>query len=335
MAPKRDKGLDKKVECPELPDGWYAIEKVYASGKYAGGTYLRYYSPCGTHKALASVKAAIKQIALDNGEDPEEAAREYDRKKREEKEEEQARKEEQGLGLKGEKRERYANQFRELHGKLDGPTVAHLPGWSAEAKFLPDCGQYEARYIDPEGRIWKLITDIEAMFGKLDELGEKLPDFELARASIEYDENGKPIQTARKNVKDVSELHQAEKPEKKKRKYASTFEYEDCPSLKVMKFDPSDAKSLKKHAAFGLASKGDLDELVTKALKTQEFLETRGFAAKTPLVYVAKTAKIKEDDKEKAAKKEKFVDYLRGLYYQRPADYRELACRGVLEDRCG
>jgi len=185
-----------------MPPGWKCVEKMYQSGANAGKTYIRFAN--GKHSNVLSLKAAIQLHAQDLGQDPAEAVRLYEKKKEERKEELAKLREERGH-LKGEKRQEAIDHFRGIHGKLDGATVVQLPGWKGESRVLENCGQISATYYDPEGRVFKLVNDIEAFFGTKMMQGEAIPDIAEARSKILYDEKGKPVNVARRgdNIEDV------------------------------------------------------------------------------------------------------------------------------------
>jgi len=65
----------------------------------------------------------------------------------------------------GEKRKEMIAKSRERFGELNGPLVLAFPGWKCRWDFLPDSGQTPKTFIAPDGREWKLLKDLECMFG--------------------------------------------------------------------------------------------------------------------------------------------------------------------------
>lgn len=180
-----------------MPPGWRAVEKKYISGQYAGQTYIRYASD--KHSSVGSVKKALELHAADTGQDLQVLLAEFETLKKQEAADKKKAAEEKGKFSK-EKREECLEFFRATHGNLTGAIVSALPGWTGESKVLEGCGQIMASYYDSNGTCFKLMKDIEAYFGNLMMQGksEELPDFEAARNSIKLDENGKPINVARR-----------------------------------------------------------------------------------------------------------------------------------------
>ena len=73
------KGTGKVVHFDGLPEGWEAVEKVYASGIYAGQTYLRFQSKDGRHKNVGSAKKVVNLDAEERDIDPAEAFAAYEK----------------------------------------------------------------------------------------------------------------------------------------------------------------------------------------------------------------------------------------------------------------
>ena len=82
MANASDKYSRERPPPFGLPPGWTCIERQYLTGNYVGRTYTRFSSHNGKHKHLLSVKAVVKQDAIDKGEDPEAALAEYNLKRK-------------------------------------------------------------------------------------------------------------------------------------------------------------------------------------------------------------------------------------------------------------
>eukprot|EP00931_Biecheleriopsis_adriatica_P073418 TRINITY_DN47702_c0_g1_i1.p1 TRINITY_DN47702_c0_g1~~TRINITY_DN47702_c0_g1_i1.p1 ORF type:complete len:408 (-),score=76.68 TRINITY_DN47702_c0_g1_i1:7-1191(-) len=258
-----------------LPPGWRAVEKEYKSGQYAGKTYIRYETD--KHKSVGSVKKAIELYAKDNGMDVDQMFEEYKEMQKKEAEEKNAR---EGKVSK-EKREEYIALFRAKHGQLSGALVTSLPGWRGESKLLENCGQLCATYYDPQGRVFKLMKDIEAYFGSLMAQGSTdLPDFAAAQAGVRLDEKGKPINAARQeNI--VEEFTQEKKSTKRKREYFERVVrdewYREVPQVRVLQ-GASDV--LKKEQI------PNADDLSNTEEQLRILMAQRHFDPNTPLLYV-------------------------------------------------
>jgi len=154
------------------------------TGNYVGQTYTRFSSNNGKHKHLMSVKAVVKQDAIDKGEDPEAAIDEYNQKRKIHQEEVSKVKEENREAegrFAGERREAAIQEFRRKCGKLDTAIVQAFPGWMTRFDWNPGSGQTHVTYRDDEGKEWNLLKDIEAMFGGKLLAGEDVSQF-IAKA---------------------------------------------------------------------------------------------------------------------------------------------------------
>lgn len=151
---------------PGLPEGWKAIEKTYGpESKYAGKTYLRYYSLDGKHKHITNGNKVITVHYESLGQDPKPHLEEYRRLQNEKQEanrvEQAAQKEK-----KGEERKELMPRFRAEFGALKGTDVFHFPGWRTKWQFQPKCNQVMITYVDPRGKGWKLLQELECEFQK-------------------------------------------------------------------------------------------------------------------------------------------------------------------------
>ncbi|CAE8638430.1 unnamed protein product [Polarella glacialis] len=179
-----------------LPAGWKAIERSYGpSAKSYGMTYIRYSSDCGAYKQLGSAKAVIKahcEAKKLNKKDSAEFIKEYDRVREEDKKRKETERESRGkMGV--EKREASVQIFQDKFGPLVGPVVFCFPGWTTRWEYSPNSYQTHVTYTDTEGTEWKLLKDLEAVFG-------------LRIASGEGDSISKMIQdaTARANKEEFA-----------------------------------------------------------------------------------------------------------------------------------
>eukprot|EP00933_Yihiella_yeosuensis_P053849 TRINITY_DN5214_c0_g1_i3.p1 TRINITY_DN5214_c0_g1~~TRINITY_DN5214_c0_g1_i3.p1 ORF type:complete len:394 (+),score=65.69 TRINITY_DN5214_c0_g1_i3:97-1182(+) len=295
MAPKA-KG--KEIPPPKgLPPGWKCIEKVYLSGTKAGQTYVRFDSADGKHKTVLTVPRCIRIHAEENGLDPDEELAKYEAAKEEKKANAAAEREKAGI-VKGQKREEAIDHFRSVHGPLDGATVMALPGWRGEGKLLENCGQVTAVYYDTDNRPWKLLKDIEAMFGtKMLAGATDLPDFDKARAEKDLDN------MARKNVVDKFEYSDTPKfARAKKRKTFSVIDdadYKPCTKLAVSKIDIDSSKKEKSSDEF----------------QTIDLLEKRAFSV-IELVNIGTEAQAND----------KLISNFAGIYYKMADNLHQKPC---------
>lgn len=281
------------VESPfGLPEGWKAIEKAYgANSKSAGGTYVRYESPQGGPPE-GSIGAAIKKHATDNGLNPDEALKAY-KKILQEKEAQKLREKEERAQF----RESRIQRFQDKYGPLNGATICCIPGWRGESKFLEVSGQISTRYYDPEGVAWSLVKDIEAMFGERMERGETIPDVDAARASVELDEFGKPVHSAR-SAENIVATFEISKGRKGKRVVREEDYVED--GLQVLALEQLRAKKVT--SAEALQNEGD---------EVRRRLQLRGLAADTAMLYVTKSDGGNGSER------------LSGMYYQKPGLFNQ------------
>lgn len=152
-----------------LPPGWHGIEKQYGpTSKFAGTTYVRFYTDDGRHKHVSSPRQLIQIHCEGTGEDADAMLAEYLRLQRARKdaEAEERKLEREARGkLGGEKREQTVQHFRDKFGELSGPIVCSLKGWTTRWHYQPQCGQVMVEYIDTDGFSWKLLKDLECAFG--------------------------------------------------------------------------------------------------------------------------------------------------------------------------
>jgi len=185
---------------PGLPPGWKAIERAYSqSSKSFGRTYIRYDSPSGKHKTLSSVKLCVQKDAEDKGLDVEKAVKEFERAQQEAKDAKQKEREEAGQ-MAGAKREEAVEAFRAKFGELNGATVAKLPGWHAESIYRETCGQTAVTYFSPEGKAYGTVKSVEAFFGMQVLAGREIDCIREARANVQVDDHGKPINEVRREI---------------------------------------------------------------------------------------------------------------------------------------
>lgn len=320
MAPKAMPGREIFVEG--TPKGWQAIEKVYGSGNYAGKTYVRWQGGIGNHRNVLSLKAALKLHAKDQGNDPDEAVRQYEQQKEEKKEAMAKAREEAGY-LKGQKREEAIAAFRKLHDPLTGAVVCSLPGWRGESKLLEGCGQLCARYYDDEGRVYALLKDIEALFGMKLQAGEPIPDIEAARSNVQVDERGRVVNVARTEniVEELSYIAPREDARKRRKTHA--------PALR--RATPEDYQELADFAVVRLPKGGGSQALRARGFEDAEAVERmaeeiraklvgRGFD-QAELVYVMGG---RADGTEQLVRN--LVVVLGGIYYQRSEEFDDHPC---------
>mmetsp|Transcript_120699 Transcript_120699/g.301145 ORF Transcript_120699/g.301145 Transcript_120699/m.301145 type:complete len:394 (-) Transcript_120699:33-1214(-) len=315
MAPKAAATKGTIIPYEGLPPGWEAIEKPYLSGIYAGTTYIRFQTKDLRHKSVGSLKKAIQIDAEERGLDPAQAKAEYEQRKEEEKERQKQERESKGL-LDGQRKNEAIEFFRSAHGKLDGATICQLPGWRGESKLLEKCGQLSARYYSPEGVTYALVNQVEAFFGFKMQKGEPVPDFEAARNSVQVDEKGKVINSAR-TEHIVDSLLGESAPKRQKRSSNSIVaydgDYRETEHLRVFRMLTSASEAQLQE--YGIDSR----EGHEMATQIQKLLIGGGFPSGTEMLYVA-------GHKNSEAPVSKSVDGLQGIYHQKADQFNGRPC---------
>merc|ERR1719401_1929134 len=170
-------------------------------------------------------------------------------------------------------------------------------------------------YYSPTGWKYFLLKNIEAYFGVRMLAGLEIPDIEAARGSVKLDENGKPINVARKeNVQEMF-THQMEPKKKKRRRlFATDDDFRECDFLSVVQLRASTtSQELEK---IGVA---DAAALSSQADAIHKTLQKRGFSNDTQVVYV-------NGRRKDIALSSDLPDLLSGVYYQRPEDFNGYPC---------
>jgi len=294
------------VPCDNLPPGWECVEKKYLTGSLAGQTYLRWQSD--KHKNVCSIRKVIAIQAEADGRDPQVALKEYDAAKKATQDARQKEREEKGF-VDGPRKLQAIEVFKDKYGKLDGATIAKLPGWRGESKVLEVCGQLSARYYAPDGTVYSLVNQVEAFFGFkiMNGLEHEIPDFEATRATLERDEKGNFINTARRdNIVDSLAIA----PKKPKRnpfevRVARALDYRPSQYLKVVRLLGDDMSVL-------LQEQGvpEQEAVESAAAQIQHLLAERGFSVlDTDILYVTGARNERTPGK-------KLLNALSGIYYK-------------------
>mmetsp|Transcript_13538 Transcript_13538/g.47804 ORF Transcript_13538/g.47804 Transcript_13538/m.47804 type:complete len:428 (+) Transcript_13538:81-1364(+) len=300
-----------------LPEGWWAVEKTYGTGGMAGSTYTRYF--CKQHSSICTIKKAIELWAQDEGKDPAKYLAEYDAKKKAEKDKAQEDRQAKGF-VEGKKKQEAIEAFQNTYGKLDGATICALPGWKGESKYLPNSGQISVRYYAPDGSIYPLVNQVEALFGfkllagKVDEI----PDIEAVRSSLTYDAKGKVVNVARREgVLDEFTVVK-DKPEPKKRKFcvmvAEEQHYRETEYISVVKLLTDDAE-----ARLQKLNVPEAEEVLEAAPKIQRLLVERGLTWAPQLLYVTGSRNLRTPGK-------KLLEATQGIYYDRAVPFNDRPC---------
>lgn len=313
--PLVEEGVKYPREVPGpfgLPAGWKAIERKFGdTSKCAGQTYIRYAKPDGKG-TFGSVKAAIKEDALDRGADPDQAVQDWEVAVQQEKDEKQREREENGFA-EGKKLEDAIECFRAKYGQLNGATVNEIPGWRGESK-IQESGQIGAMYYGPHGWRYPLLKNIEAYFGMRMLAGLEVPDIEAARNAVQLDENGKPINKARRDniVETLSHVEHRNKKSRRNRfleeDEVTNDDFQPSEVLFVVKLLSS--KSSKELEKIGVGALGELDREVSEIKK---ILEKRGFGEDVKMLYVTGSHKHMQGSTN-------VLDCLSGVYYKRPGE---------------
>jgi hypothetical protein len=158
----------RDVECPEgFPPGWKGVQQSYSeASKNHGKTYVRYYSLDGRHKYLSNPRDVISRHCQDLGLDYDTEYAKYEKAVKDKANAKQREAEARGRG-KGESREEMITVSRNNFGELTGEIVFAFPGWRCRWDFLRVSGQAPKTFMNPEGREFKLLKDVECMFGTL------------------------------------------------------------------------------------------------------------------------------------------------------------------------
>jgi len=284
-----------------VPSGWKAIEKMYATGKYAGKTYTRYYSLDGKHVHICSARQVIKIHAEESGEDPAAALKYYEERmqiRHQNIAAERAREAEERGRLKGERREACIKTFNDKYGQLRGSLVHAFSGWTTRWDFMPNCGQIHVTYKDPEGTEFKLLKDLEASFGMRMENGE--------------DERiGKLLEQAA--------LH--ENPDMFKEGSASaklsqgSFESSALDGASGIQRTPSKVDDRYEDASIGVLRPKTGEPEADTVDNIRRLLEAKGLGTSIDLVYISNRGASHA-----------VIDVLSGVYYRTPQDVNERPC---------
>ncbi|CAE8628609.1 unnamed protein product [Polarella glacialis] len=174
----------RDVPVPEgCPEGWRGVEQAYGpTSKSAGHMYIRYYSLDGKHKMLMGPKQIIKAHCTDKNIpwEPEYAKYEIALQERREREAASRRVEGEARGFaEGAKREEMIALSRERYGELKGEIVFGFPGWKCRWDLLPESQQTPKTFTAPDGLEWKLLRDVECMFGtRISKGGQEVEDID-------------------------------------------------------------------------------------------------------------------------------------------------------------
>mmetsp|Transcript_7548 Transcript_7548/g.20695 ORF Transcript_7548/g.20695 Transcript_7548/m.20695 type:complete len:424 (+) Transcript_7548:47-1318(+) len=169
----------REVPVPEgLPAGWVGVEQAYGpNSKSAGQTYVRYKSLDGRHRQIMGPKQVVQKHCEDHGLSFEVEYKKYEdalKAKHDREAAERAKERESRGQAEGEKREEMIALSRAHFGELTGPMCLAFPGWKCRWDYLPDSQQTPKCFIADDGLEWKLLKDIECMFGtRLTQGGDK------------------------------------------------------------------------------------------------------------------------------------------------------------------
>eukprot|EP00928_Gymnodinium_smaydae_P002600 TRINITY_DN10932_c0_g1_i1.p1 TRINITY_DN10932_c0_g1~~TRINITY_DN10932_c0_g1_i1.p1 ORF type:complete len:441 (+),score=90.44 TRINITY_DN10932_c0_g1_i1:99-1325(+) len=323
-----------------MPEGWKGIEKQYLSGKYAGQTYVRWYSLDGRHKHLCTPASVIEIDAKEKGHDAEtieamvKAYKDAQEAKRERQlQERQKEREERGL-LKGQLREEVIAEFRAKFGSLMGPIVHAMPGWRTRWDYMTNCSQVHVTYTDPDNKEWKILKDIECSLGYRMRNGEDITTL-MANASASANPN--EFTECSATCRDTKETVESDGPSRNQeiggkwaKRMAAAIQHAQHSQREAVPEDFQESSLVVAAAAAGVAagrqlsSAGcpDAESLAANASGVRVLLNARGFPASTELLAVfghrAKTVGMAEE-------------CLAGIYHELPATYNDRACYQKVE----
>ncbi|CAE8646331.1 unnamed protein product [Polarella glacialis] len=174
----------RDVPVPEgCPEGWKGVEQAYGpASKTAGKTYIRYHSLDGKHKSLMGPKQIVQAHCTDKNIpwEPEYAKYEKAMEDRRDAEAEIRNAEREARGFaEGAKREEMIALSRARYGDLTGEIVFGFPGWKCRWDLLPESQQTPKTFTAPDGLQWKLLKDVECMFGtRISKGGQEVEDID-------------------------------------------------------------------------------------------------------------------------------------------------------------
>jgi len=309
-------GLDsdvfpRKVPSPEgLPAGWYAIEKQYKSGSYAGRTYIRfeYDGPGWKARNVTTLRQAILQDAEANGYDGPEAVARFEAAQEMKKAEKKKERELSGQ-LEGERKEQALACFREAYGPLEAVTIGFMPGWDIDTKYLEVSGQTHVRYISPAKKTYGTVVAVEVYLGiQMLEGSREAAEVVIEGRKRVEEKYGKlekgfnPLRRANDGVTlkqtfvtgGADAFHKAAK--EKRRKVTATAHPEDYLETKSLvvapvPFTPQGDNAAPPSDALATLRKAGADEEVAKellqtAMSMRAILARRGFLGQVELVAI-------------------------------------------------
>jgi len=175
-----------------MPAGWKGVEQAYGpASKLAGQTYVRYFSLDGRHKGVQSPKLVIQKHCEDHGLEFDVEYAKYTQamvEKKAKEGEERAKKRGARGQVEGEKRQEMIVLSRERFGELEGKVVFGFPGWKCRFDYSASSGQTTRTFLAPDGREWKLLKDVECMFGTRIQQGSP-EEIEAIAAMVEAGRN--------------------------------------------------------------------------------------------------------------------------------------------------
>lgn len=287
-----------------MPEGWVGIERKFGVGsKCFGQTYIRYASSDGKHKGISSVKVVVQKDAEVRGLDPVKAVQDYEAGVKAHADKKKKEMYEAGF-MKGEERDQMVQIFKDKCGPLNGATICQLPGWRGESHII-ESGQKVATYYDPSGRAYKLVNQVEAMFGVKISNGEDIPDIEAAREACIQDESGKAINVARQEH--VVGFDGERAPARKKRRLAE----ENTAGRVVTHADYAEAD-------ISVGSAGADASVSVAAVEIQRLLVQRGFSTDVKLLSVT----CKDVNVPGHTSADVFA-MLSGMYYEMGEEFNE------------
>jgi len=167
------------------------------------------------------------------------------------------------------------------------------------------------------GITYSLVNQVEALYGFKMLNGEEVPDIAAARNSVQLDEFGKVVNTARRdNVVEAFAFAADSAPKRQKTdksSVASDEDFRETEHVRVIRLLAADSQAqLKEHGMDG--GKPEVE-----ARKIQELLIRAGFPDKAEMLYVT-------GHKSAKAPVSISLDALQGVYYHRPDEFNGRPC---------
>lgn len=145
-----------------MPGRWKCIERMYGPhSKHAGKTYLRFHSLNGKHRNVTTPRKAIQLGCEEEGIDSQPVIEKFEKLQKEQRERAQKEKLARPGEVQGEEKGAASARFRKKYGRLKAPVVFYFKGWTTRFRSHQKVDQCMVEHIDPAGKSWTLLKDLE------------------------------------------------------------------------------------------------------------------------------------------------------------------------------